>query len=192
MDNIPEHIRNRFSCEHWQEVLSNGPPYVMMSLTARDGSQKCLKCLRNDIVNNPRPAYVPPERVKMPHRNLDPFGEQPHLRVNIRMGDLQPPNEKRDYIIPKSPKPGDIMKFAINQITGVTPCGSCLNRAKQMNEWGWFGCWKNKATIVEWVSEEASKRGHVITSDKILSILRAGFKEFTADKRLKKKTQGQS
>lgn len=37
----------------------------------------------------------------------------------------------------------------------------CWARAKQMNDWGYDGCWDNISTIVDWLVEEAERRNLV-------------------------------
>ena len=57
--------------------------------------------------------------------------------------------------------PGDHLHALIIQFTGETTklgCG-CKDRINQMNRWGVAGCIKNIDRIVNWMQEEATKRG---------------------------------
>ncbi len=49
------------------------------------------------------------------------------------------------------------LKAAIKQVTGASPCGACIERCKQMDAWGWVGCWRNRRVIAGWLTEEAEK-----------------------------------
>jgi hypothetical protein len=55
--------------------------------------------------------------------------------------------------------PGSKLAEMIRAVTGEKPCAACLERAKQMNEWGWMGCIRNAKTIYGWLKEEQEKRG---------------------------------
>lgn len=60
--------------------------------------------------------------------------------------------------------PGDALAWIIKKITGTEPAPTCAcnARRRQMNAWGWKGCFSNRAQIIEWISDEARKRGHSI------------------------------
>lgn len=76
--------------------------------------------------------------------------------------------------------PGSILKLAIKSITGETPGSSCAcnKRAKLMDSWGWWGCWKRRDEIAGWLAEEAKKRGHPIEDHAAaLSLLKAAWRE---------------
>lgn len=75
--------------------------------------------------------------------------------------------------------PGSLLTTAIKLITGADPgpqC-SCKHRARRMNEWGWWGCWRNRDTIAGWLVEEAQKRNHEIDKHKALSLFKAAWTE---------------
>jgi hypothetical protein len=59
-------------------------------------------------------------------------------------------------------QPGTLLAMIIHEITNksVVGCSACSERARQMNKWGWLGCWQNRDTIIQWLMEEAHKLGH--------------------------------
>ena len=75
--------------------------------------------------------------------------------------------------------PGALLKRAIQTMTGDTPGPGCAcnRRCKKMNDWGWWGCWRNRDTIAGWLVEEAAKRGHTVTPSAAMTLLRAAVKE---------------
>src|SRR6266436_1727659 len=76
-------------------------------------------------------------------------------------------------------QPGDVLSAVIFQTTGryAQTCGKCVERMRQMNTWGWWGCWRHRQEIVSWLAEEARARGHVVTDDQIWSLFRAALRE---------------
>lgn len=80
--------------------------------------------------------------------------------------------------------PGKVFKQVIQLITGETPNSKCkcLARARQMNKWGWVGCWANRETITDWLCEEAERRGHRIDRNRAMSLLIAALREIAAGK----------
>jgi len=91
--------------------------------------------------------------------------------------------------IPSKPgslaRPGDLLAWMIHRVTGVNPgpyC-SCRQRQQQMNEWGWIGCLRNRATILAWIGDEAGKRGHVLGRAAAIDLLRAAFREWKAQRK---------
>jgi hypothetical protein len=74
-------------------------------------------------------------------------------------------------------EPGDLLAFVIHKLTGAIPCGDCLGRKQQMNEWGWIGCMRNHRTIVKWLSEEAERRGHKTDQASIFQLFRVALRE---------------
>lgn len=74
-------------------------------------------------------------------------------------------------------RPGDILASIIHKTTGIKPCKTCSKRQEQMNEWGWWGCWRNRKTIIKWMCEEAKKRGYDITSDSASGFFKTAFSE---------------
>jgi len=77
--------------------------------------------------------------------------------------------------------PGDIFGIVIHKITGqrTANCGECGRRKAQMNKWGWLGCLrpKNRKQIIDWLCEEAAKRGHEIDGNQMLALFKAAIKE---------------
>ena len=75
--------------------------------------------------------------------------------------------------------PGALLSILIQQLTGKTSaaCALCSARAKQMNAWGWLGCWRSREMIAQWLVEEAGKLGHKTDKDSVLLILTAVIRE---------------
>jgi hypothetical protein len=75
--------------------------------------------------------------------------------------------------------PGTLLASLIHQLTGKVPsnCVTCSERAKQMNEWGWLGCWRNRDVILCWLAEEAEKLGHKVDGNTVSGLLKAAIKE---------------
>lgn len=61
----------------------------------------------------------------------------------------------------KTPGPGTCLHRAIRRWTGAGPSATCACRARitQMNAWGPAACREHIEEIVEWLVEEANKRG---------------------------------
>lgn len=58
--------------------------------------------------------------------------------------------------------PGDHVEALIERVTGVkakATCG-CESMIKQMNAWGWIGCWKNRQQILKHLVGKARTLGH--------------------------------
>lgn len=57
--------------------------------------------------------------------------------------------------------PGDYLHLAILKWVGEGPtrCCGCNDRIREMNEWGLDGCREHLDTIVEWLTDEAARRG---------------------------------
>lgn len=72
-----------------------------------------------------------------------------------------------------------MLAWLIHAVTGeqAGPGCNCHYRRRRMDAWGWAGSWRNRHTILRWVVEEAEGRGHVVTSDQILSLLKAAIVE---------------
>lgn len=88
-------------------------------------------------------------------------------------------------------RPGDLLAWMIHRVTGVTPgpACSCRTRQRQMNEWGWIGCLRNRATILAWIGDEAGKRGHQLGRAAALDLLRAAIREWKAQRRARVDTR---
>jgi len=85
---------------------------------------------------------------------------------------------KGPSIIEGSLQPGSLFSKVVFKITGVVPCARCRDRMSQMNQWGWWKCWRNRKLIASWLSEEARQRGHQITDSNSLDLFKAALKEF--------------
>ncbi len=48
--------------------------------------------------------------------------------------------------------PGSLLAYLIFKFTYKPPCCTCTKRANQMNQWGWWRCWKNRKTIFSWLT----------------------------------------
>lgn len=57
----------------------------------------------------------------------------------------------------RMPKPGDILAVIFSWAL-KTKCQKCKTRQKQMNQWGWLGCWRNSGTILAWICQSAWER----------------------------------
>ena len=75
--------------------------------------------------------------------------------------------------------PGDLLSYLIFKTTGMIAGSNCAcaARQKQMNDWGWLGCLRHRATIIEWLCEEAAMRGHKIEKRGAAGLLRAAVHE---------------
>lgn len=56
--------------------------------------------------------------------------------------------------------PGDIVKIILDKL-GIKPTRNCGCEAmrRQMNEWGYTGCWKHRDIIAEWFRAKAVEAG---------------------------------
>lgn len=91
--------------------------------------------------------------------------------------DAPPIKAQNSSGIIRSLKPGSAFAVAIKKITGAIPCSRCNQRMRIMNDWGWLKCWQNRRTIASWLAEEAHRRGHQITSDSAVDLLKAAIRE---------------
>ena len=77
-------------------------------------------------------------------------------------------------------KPGTILAAAIKAAVGVdlgAGCAVCSERKKQMDQWGFLGCWRNRREILGWVSAEATARGIKVTPFMVLRAIKAAVKQ---------------
>ncbi len=76
-------------------------------------------------------------------------------------------------------QPGYLFSTVIKTITGryAVTCGRCMERMGMMNRWGYWGCWKNRAVIVNWLLEEAAGRGHKVSRAQVWSLFQAALRE---------------
>jgi hypothetical protein len=75
--------------------------------------------------------------------------------------------------------PGTLLTNVIHQVTGkhAANCSACSDRARQMNQWGWTGCWINRDTIIQWLTEEVRKLGYEVDDNSVGDLLVAALKE---------------
>jgi predicted Fe-S protein YdhL (DUF1289 family) len=70
------------------------------------------------------------------------------------------------------------------KMTGVmSSCSGCNARARQMNEWGWLGCLRNRQTIYDWMTQEARARGHVVEKPEIRELFLAAISELKGERK---------
>jgi hypothetical protein len=76
-------------------------------------------------------------------------------------------------------QPGHVFSSIIQVITGryAVTCGRCMERMGQMNNWGWWGCWQHRETILNWIFEEAAGRGHPVSRERISTLFVAALRE---------------
>lgn len=76
-------------------------------------------------------------------------------------------------------QPGDLLANLIHTVTGqhIGSCGICRQRMGQMNEWGWWGSWKNRKLIIGWICKEAAARGHPISEAAVRPLLVVAWRE---------------
>lgn len=77
-----------------------------------------------------------------------------------------------------SSQPGSLLKWAIWKATGIKACSTCSERSRQMDQWGWLGCWKERKTITDWLIHECKSRGHEVTRATARKLLGAAFRAF--------------
>jgi hypothetical protein len=73
-------------------------------------------------------------------------------------------------------KPGDALAVVVHQITGALPCGGCNSMRKQMNDWGWMGCWQRRDEICAWLQQQARQRGVVVEKATVMGLLVSAIK----------------
>ena len=78
----------------------------------------------------------------------------------------------------------DRQEWAINRKTvGQTTLDhggcvlTCRAHMQQMNEWGWWKCWRNRKTIAAWLAQAARHRGHQVDQARAIDLLKAAFRE---------------
>jgi hypothetical protein len=84
---------------------------------------------------------------------------------------------KLDKVDKRSIRPGDIIHW-MTQKAGFEMgrnCG-CTEMRKQMNDWGWIGCLRNRRTLVDWFVSKADQAGVKLTSRDTAGLLRAAVK----------------
>jgi hypothetical protein len=73
--------------------------------------------------------------------------------------------------------PGSLLSVLIQQITGKksADCSECSERAKQMNAWGWLGCWQKRSVITQWLIQEAEKLGYKTDEVAVMALVTAAM-----------------
>lgn len=81
-------------------------------------------------------------------------------------------------------QPGDLLAWMIRIVTGQSPCPMrCADRRRQMNAWGWIGCWRHRDEILTWLADEARRRGHDIGNAKLIGLMKAAIAELRKEPR---------
>lgn len=75
-------------------------------------------------------------------------------------------------------RPGDLLSYVIRQVTGREPCAACNSCKAEMNENGWWWCWKNRKRIAAHLAKEANKMGFPASEKSMLRLLVIAFKVF--------------
>jgi hypothetical protein len=91
-------------------------------------------------------------------------------------------------------QPGHMFSLVISKITGryAVTCGRCMERMGQMNRWGWWGCWRNRETIVNWMLDEAAGRGHRVSREHVFSLFQAALHEIRQSRKRILEQDGQA
>lgn len=68
--------------------------------------------------------------------------------------------------------PGDVIKLVFAKMGYISggDCG-CETMRKQMNDWGYWGCWKHRSELVEWFNAKAKEAGVQVTPAGIMRII---------------------
>jgi hypothetical protein len=103
-----------------------------------------------------------PDEVRIFWRTLS-VEYEPAIAIRIEIENLPIVHVPRivQHDEPKILQPGDMLARLIERMIGEVPgdC-ACSSRQEQMNQWGWWGCWKHRNDIIGWLCEEAANRGH--------------------------------
>ena len=80
---------------------------------------------------------------------------------------------------PSKPGPGDLVQIVIDKLrfTAASGCG-CAAFKRKMNEWGWWGCWRNRDLIVDWFVEKGSEAGVEIGRASVYGLLKTAIREY--------------
>lgn len=76
-------------------------------------------------------------------------------------------------------RPGDILSYAIQAVTGkpASTCGPCAAHVRELNKRGWLWMISNRATVADWLAEGARRRGHTIDKGSALELLAVAVRE---------------
>lgn len=102
--------------------------------------------------------------------------------VSIHRRRSERANESRSTSIAR---PGDLLSWMIFKATGqkAANCGRCRDRIRQMNEWGWIQCFRNRRLIIAWLMHEASLRGINMSGQSAAALFRAAWREYRQTRR---------
>ncbi len=77
-------------------------------------------------------------------------------------------------------QPGDLLSYVIRETTGLVAgsCGSCRECITEMNENGWWWCWRNRDKIENRLIEAARQRNILVTKQNAHGLVTAAFREF--------------
>ena len=82
---------------------------------------------------------------------------------------------------PRRPQPGDLLPGLI-RICGFKEsvgCG-CHEFRARMNRWGWWGCWRHRQEIYEWLAVKAAERGILVEQAAFWPLFRQAFRQAAA------------
>jgi hypothetical protein len=116
-------------------------------------------------------TYTPPDGKVDWECPLDvpwPEGYEPGAEPTVHAG------RPDGYRNPKGP--GRLLASLIHTLTGQQPCDACLTMAYQMDEWGWWGCWKNRKLIKEHLLAQCKERGLECSDSLVESAVRQALR----------------
>ena len=58
--------------------------------------------------------------------------------------------------------PGDVLHVVLQRL-GYPACGGCRRMRRQMNAWGWWGCWRHRDELLAWFKAKGKERGVKLT-----------------------------
>lgn len=72
--------------------------------------------------------------------------------------------------------PGRVVGAVLKRL-GFTCTGGCRWFAEKMNRWGWLGCYRNRAEIVDWFCAQARRAGIEVSREDVWPLVWAGIKD---------------
>lgn len=98
----------------------------------------------------------------------------PECLISAGIGQLKVEGPQIVYRPKIKPKPGEVLTILIRELIGevALPKCKCAERARQMNEWGWSGCWQHRRKIMNWLLESAEAVQQEIDKDRALSLFK--------------------
>lgn len=83
---------------------------------------------------------------------------KPNLQHGCRSKRTNVAPPVQSMAIPFRFRPGNVLAWMIRYSGfSLEQCSGCNRRRRQMNDWGWFGCWSNRETIRGWIRERTEK-----------------------------------